>query len=36
MTLSNQTKNEDKSEKSEFNINFTIELPIAKKFEMHF
>ena len=36
MTLSNQTKNEDKSEKSEFNINFTIELPIAKNFEMRF
>ena len=30
MTLSNQTTNEDKSEKSDFDINFTIEPSIAK------
>ena len=27
----NQTANEDKSEKSDFDINFTIEFSIAKK-----
>ena len=35
MTLSNQTRNEDKSEKFDFDINFTIETSTAKNFEMY-
>ena len=35
MTLSNQTANEDKSEKFDFDVNFTIELSTTNIFEMH-
>ena len=34
MNLSNLTRNEDKSAKFDFNVNFPIELPTVKEFKM--